>query len=151
MAALLLGTGVREIYFTPVSIRIATAQRKTLSYGGELFVAAGGILANLAAALFLRLFLFASMRNMLMTASHLAVAIFNFLPAGSLDGGQIVRIICLRAAGCEAAEKISRAAGLAVLLPLTAAAIYLAARGTVNFTAPVIFGYLALVMIIRER
>ena len=139
---------VREIYFTPVSLRLRAGGQLTL--GKELAVAAGGIAANLAVALFLWLFAFQSMRTMLMIAVNLAVAAFNMLPVGSLDGGRMVAGLCARYLEPATARFVSRAVGFVVLLPLSALSIFLLISGSGNFTLALICAYLAVQVILRD-
>ncbi len=150
LVMLACGIPVREIAFTPVSIRV-TAGPGRLSYRRELLVAAGGIAANLLAALALRLLAFQSVRAMLAVSSNLAVAFFSLLPVGSLDGGQMMRILCDGLFGPGLARKISIAVSFAVLVPLIAAAVWLLLREERNFTLAATCVYLAAVVIWQEK
>ena len=136
---------VAEIYFTPVSVRIMT-KGYAISYRKELAIAVGGIAANLAAALLWRLFAFQSMRAMLMIASNLAVAAFNLLPVGNLDGGRVVSILCARYLRPDTARIISALVSFAALVPLTAGAAFLLLSGSGNFTLMLLCVYLALIV-----
>ena len=136
---------VTEIHLTPVSVSMVTAS-KVLSYRRELAIAAGGIAANLLLALFLRLYLFQSMRVMLMIASNLAVAAFNLLPVGNLDGGRIAAILCARYLSPDKARAISLLVSFAVLVPLSAMSAFLLLRGSENFTLALICAYLILIV-----
>lgn len=136
---------VAEIYFTPVSIRIIT-QGQATSYRKELAISLGGIAANLVAALLWRLFAFQSMRAMLMVASNLAVAAFNMLPVGNLDGGRALSILCARYLRPDTARIISALAGFAALVPLTAGAAFLLLSGSGNFTLALACVYLAFIV-----
>ena len=133
-----------EIHLTPVSIRMTTRSRD-LSYSKELAVAMGGIITNLLLALYLWLFAFQSMRTMLMVASNLAVAAFNLLPVGNLDGGRIVGLICNRYFLPNTAYKISNLVGFIVLVPLCALAGFMLLSGG-NFTLALICGYLGFIV-----
>ena len=136
---------ITEISLTPVSVRIMT-RSPTISYQKELVVAAGGIAANLIVALLWRFFAFQSMRAMLMVASNLAVAAFNLLPVGNLDGGRIVRVLCARYLNPGLVPVISRLISFAVLVPLSALAVFLLLRGDGNFTLALICGYLFIIV-----
>jgi len=136
---------ITEISLTPVSVRII-AGSPVLSYRKELAIAAGGIAANLIIALLWRLFAFQSMRVMLIVASNLAVAAFNLLPVGNLDGGRIVRILCARCLSPGLASAISKLISFAVLVPLSAIAAFLLLRGNGNFTLALVCAYLFLIV-----
>ena len=140
---------VREIHFTPVSLRMQ-AGGQTLTLGQELGLAAGGIAANLAAALFLWLFAFQSMRTMLLIAANLAVAAFNILPIGSLDGGRMIGSLCDRYLRPQAARFLSRLVSFVALIPLTALSVFLLISGSGNFTLALICAYLAVQIILRD-
>ena len=140
---------IREIDFTPVSLRIRGGGQG-LSYGKELIVALGGVTANLGMAIFLWLFAFQSMRTMLLIAANLAVAAFNTMPVGGLDGGRVVSALCARYLAPETARLVPRLIGFAALAPLAALSIFLIREGGGNFTLALICGYLAIQMILRE-
>jgi len=137
--------GVREIHLTPVSIRIVT-RAGVHTYRKELFIAAAGIAANLILALALRLFAFQSLRTMLMIVSNLAVAAFNLLPAGNLDGGKLTGLIFARYLEPRAALGASTIVSFIVLVPLSCLAGLLLLRGE-NFTLSLICVYLLAVTV----
>lgn len=102
------GVGVRGVAFTAGGIDIQRERGQLLGYGRELLVCLGGVLANGLMALWVHLFCFHSMRAMFLVAANLAVAIFNLAPIGSLDGGQILRLLLAGAMGPDTARRISR-------------------------------------------
>lgn len=146
----LLRVPVREIRFTPVSIAIQTGRPRALSYGRELAVAAAGIAANLLVAFLLWRLAFPSMRTMLMIASNLAVALFQLLPAGHLDGGQLLRCLCDILFPPGLARAVSLVISFAILTPLTALSALLLLRGRVNATLLVSCVYLMISVIARD-
>ena len=137
--------GVREIHLTPVSIRIVT-RAGVHTYRKELFIAAAGIAANLILALALRLFAFQSLRTMLMIASNLAVAAFNLLPVGKLDGGKLAGLVFARYLEPRAAKTAAMVLSFIVLAPLSCLAGLLLLRGE-NFTLALICAYLLAVTV----
>ena len=145
VAIALCRVGVREIRLTPVSIRIVT-RRATHTYCRELIIAVAGIAANLLLALYLRLFVFQSLRTMLMIASNLAVAGFNLLPVGNLDGGKLTGLLFSRYLEPRAAQTASNLLSFIVLVPLSYLAGALLLRSG-NFTLAVICVYLIAVSV----
>ena len=139
---------VQAVEFTPFSISIK--RQEMLAPGGELVVQLGGVLANCAAALVLYTCFFQSMRTMFLIAANLAVALFNLLPIGNLDGGTVCKLLCRRFFSPDTARRVSRLVSFAVLTPLFAAAIFLILSGSGNFTLLVSCIYLAVVVIFRE-
>ena len=143
-AIILCRAKVAEIHLTLASARIVT-RSVTLPYHSELAIAMGGIAANLLLALYLRFFEFQSLRTMLMIASNLAVAAFNMLPIGNLDGGRIVYLLCARYLHPRTAHTISTLVSAIVLVPLTALAALLLLRGG-NFTLVLLCAYLVIIV-----
>lgn len=140
---------VAEVHFAPASITIRT-RAAHLSYPRELAVACAGVAANLLAAFFLWRTAFLSMRTMLMIAANLAVALFNLLPAGRLDGGQILRCLCDILFPPHVARNISRIVSFLILTPLFALSVLLLLRGVANFTLFLCCVYLVITVLFRE-
>ena len=140
LAIVLCRVGLREIHLTPVSIRIIT-RNTAHTFSKELIIAAAGIAANLLLALTLRLFVFQSLRTMLMIASNLAVAAFNLLPVGNLDGGKLAGLFFDRYLDPNTAHAASTIVSFIVLLPLSCLAGLVLLRGE-NFTLAAICIYL---------
>jgi Peptidase family M50. len=111
-----------------------------------LLVAAAGAAANLLAAAVLYRFAFQSMRTMFLIAANMAVAAFNLLPIGNLDGGEMLRLMTERAGGVAFSWKIARAASFFALVPLFAAALFVLGQGG-NLTLLVTCVYLAAAVI----
>lgn len=141
---------VTAVSFTLIGIDIRRERGHTLSYPAEGAVILGGVCANALTALGLHLFCFASMRMQFLIAANIAVAIFNLLPIGDLDGGQLLKLITARFLPPGAARAISRIAGLLVLAVLFGFGIFLA---WVRYPNPLIFvagAYLAANVIANE-
>lgn len=146
----LLGIGVSEVAFTPVSLRVTRRGSRLLPYGQEIAVSLGGAAANLMVALLLYVFCFQSMRTMLIIAANTAVALFNLLPVGNLDGGQLLRLFCSRFFSLSAADLVSRAVSFLVLTLLFAFSIFLLLRPERNFTLLLCCLYLTATLILRN-
>ena len=129
------GETVPAIRFAAFGIRME--KRGMAGYLQEALIYTAGPLANLvtgaAAYLFLgpNLFSFAS----------LGLLIFNLLPVGRLDGGQLLRLLLCRWAPAHAARGMM-AVGLAVLAPLFAVSLALLQNGNPSLLLTVV--YLAL-------
>lgn len=146
----LLHIPVSEIRFAPAGIAIYTRSPSPLSFQRELAVAFAGIAANLLAAFLLWRLAFQSMRTILMIASNLAVALFNLLPAGHLDGGQILHCLCDILFPPQIAQNISRIVSFVILTPLIVLSVLLLLRGIVNFTLLICCIYLMVTVILRD-
>lgn len=141
---------VRAVRCTLLGIDIRRESGHTLSYPAEIAVVLGGASANALLALGLHLFCFASMRMRFLVAANIAVAIFNLLPIGDLDGGQLVGLLCARFFPPDAARVISRVAGLLVLACLFGFGAFLM---MIRYPNPLLFvacAYLAGNVIARE-
>jgi stage IV sporulation protein FB len=143
IAVILLGrVPVREIRLSPLGIAIRREPSVILSNPVEIFLSLGGILANLLAAAILYLFCFQSMRVMLLGASNIAVALYNALPIGDMDGGQVLRLLAARFFSPDTARTISLVCSLLILAPLFAFAVSLLISGHSNFTPLLLCGAL---------
>lgn len=141
---------IRSIRFTAFSVDIEKGNTATLGYGKEILINLGGVLVNLIAALWLYCTAFQSMRVMLLIAVNLAIGVFNILPVGNLDGGEILRLLLERRGNPGMAAVISRACSFLLLIPLFAAAIFMLFRGGENISLLLACCYLAAVVIIKQ-
>jgi len=137
------------VRFTAISVNIRRRDSRVYSYSQEVAVILGGVAANLLFALGLYLFFFQSLRAMFLIAANLAVAAFNILPIGNLDGGTLCRLLCDRFFSPRLALNISRGVSFFVLTPLFALSILLMLRGGGNFTLLLTCIYLTATVIFR--
>jgi stage IV sporulation protein FB len=89
------------------------------------------------------------MRAMTLVAANIAVAAFNLLPIGSLDGGEAARLLCGWFFKPKLAYALSRAFSFLALVPLFAAAVFLLLRPERNFTLVVLCTYLLIDIILK--
>lgn len=149
IALALCGTGIKAVNFTAFGVEIKKNAAFAPGIIRELAVSLAGITANLLTALGLYLFAFSSVRMMLFISANLAVALFNLLPIGNLDGGETARILSEYFFKPRLAYILSRAFSFIALIPLFAAAIFLLLLPRRNFTLLLICCYL-LVDIIKK-
>lgn len=141
---------VKAVRCTLLGIDIRRETGHTLSYPAEIAVTLGGVAANALLALSVHLLLFQSMRMRFLVAANIAVAIFNLLPIGDLDGGQLIKLLGARFLPPDVARGVSKIAGLLVLAVLFGFGIFLA---WIRYPNPLIFvagAYLAGNVIARE-
>ena len=110
-----------------------TADRRRLSYGGELAAVLAGPAANLLAALLTAGF--GGERWAVFTGANLVLCVFNLLPLRPLDGGQAMAMAFSWGLGPEVGERIARilgalsagvlAAGLGWLMVRTGGSLWL--------------------------
>lgn len=143
-------TKIESVRFTAFGIDIKKKQGLSLTPGTELSVLLAGALANLIAAAVTYLFIFKSMRSMLFVSTNIAVAIFNLIPVGNLDGGEIARKISEYYFKPRTAFVLSRVFSFAALTPLFAAAIFLVLTPPRNFTLLLICAYLLIDVIVNS-
>lgn len=133
---------IESIRFTAFGIDIKKRREQAPALCGELAVSFAGPLANLIAAAVVYFFAFKSMRSMLLISANIAVAAFNLLPIGNLDGGEIARKISEYYFKPRTALILSRIFSLIALAPLFAAAIFLILLPQRNFSLLLICVYL---------
>ena len=126
--------------------RIVTDGRHMPGYRKQILISLGGPGINLAAAALLW-----TVRCPRAALVHGMLAAFNLLPAGALDGGQVLRsLLCLRGTP-ERAERVLRAVSAAVLLPLAASALYLVLSGRGNGSLLIVSVYLTVLVFADAR
>ena len=138
----ILGVKIRSISLLAAGIEIRRKPGEIKSSWRECAVILAGAGANLAAAAVLYCCFFQSMRVMLMLSANVAVAIFNLLPIGDLDGGQLFSLISERYFEPKTAYNLSRAVSFAALAALFGLAIFLITIGWMNITLLVISVYM---------
>ncbi len=141
-AMVLLKVKIRSVRLTAFGIELVKDKSRYPGTTAEIAVSLAGAAANLAVAGLLYAFTFQSMRSMLMVSANIAVAVFNLLPVGNLDGGEAAKIICGYFFRPGLAYTISRIFSLLALAPLFAAAIFLLLRPERNFTLLLVCIYL---------
>lgn len=131
----LTGARIAFLRFEPFGVRLG--RRGLISYGREAAVYLGGVAAN-ALCLLISVPLFGFN---LFAAVNASLILFNLLPVGRLDGGQLLRVLLLRFGNAAHGEMLQKWLGFFVLVPLFAAALLLARQG--NYTLLLTVGYLA--------
>lgn len=135
----LTGAEIAALRLYPFGVQLE--KRGLLSYGREAAVYLGGVAANAVAIL---CFLPFTGWN-LFCAVNAALALFNLLPVGRLDGGVLLELALCRCAGPVKARRISLAAGFCILAPLFAAGFWMALRG--NYTLLLTAIYLSVALL----
>lgn len=128
------GAKISAVRFTAFGIEIEKAKSARISFPREVIISIAGVSANLVLATGLYFFAARFAFVMPLIAANLAVAGFNLLPIGSLDGGEITRAFCERYLSPRPAYVLSRVFSFAALTPLFAASIFLLMLPGRNFT-----------------
>ena len=135
----LTGSRIPEMRFSPFGVRIE--RWGLLSDGREAAVYLGGVLSNLLTGGIIWLFCGWN----LFTVVSLGLILFNLLPVGRLDGGQLLRLALGRSCPPDRADRLQKWIGFLVLTPLFAGGFFLAAQG--NYTLLLTAGYLAVTLL----
>lgn len=125
---------ISAVRFSAFGVEIEKSKSEHIPLVKEIIISSAGIAANLIFAAGLYFFAFHSMRVMLLIVSNLVVAVFNMLPVGNLDGGEISRMLCEHYFRPRLAYTLSRLFSFIALTPLFAASVFLLMRPERNFT-----------------
>lgn len=123
----LLEIPVKRINLTCLGAEICIDQ--VLTYGGELFSALMGPMVNLVLAL---VFCYVPGGSMF-SGINLALACFNLLPVGNMDGGRVLRCVIAALLG-EGAAQVAALCGMVFGGVVLCAAVLLASGGGGNVT-----------------
>lgn len=143
-AMLMLGVPPQDCVVGAFGVRMEL-RRSLVGYGRNLLIALAGPLANGAAAgsLFI-------IHSPVAATVHLVLAGLNLLPAGALDGGEILRCgLCLLGLE-EWSDSILRFVSAMVLLPLATSGIWMFLRVR-NPTLIIVSCYLAALVFFSDK
>lgn len=135
-AMLLLGCPPHSFTVGAFGARFEMGETALAGYRRNILISLAGPAVNFSAA---GLFLVLSQAEA--AAVHLALGVFNLLPAAPLDGGQVLRCVLCLAGQERQADRLLRWLSAAVLLPLATLAALTALRGG-NHTLLIVSGYL---------
>lgn len=122
----LAGGRISRLILSPFGVRLE--KEGALGISRELWIYAGGVLANVVSALICLLF---GWHSVFLGAS-LSMIFFNLLPVSRLDGGVLLRLLLQKTAAPERIDLISRIVGGIVLVPLFALGFLLLRQGNVT-------------------
>lgn len=145
--AVLLGFGVKELYFAPFGIRMILKTPLSVAKSTKkIAVLLAGCFVNLV--LFL-IFWFLGYK----TAAYiqLITATFNILPAGTLDGGRILHEILSMHLEADRAQTITDIISLLSAALLFLLGSFVLVKSGYNFSLILTSIYLAIMVIIRQK
>ncbi len=145
LAMAVLGVRPEECLIGAFGVRIRLSRNLT-SYGKNLWISLAGPLANGIAFCVLM-----CLEHSDSGVVHLILAIFNLLPAATLDGGEILRCV-LSMMGLETlVPAVLRFISVLILLPLASVSFWLFLQRSGNFTLLIVSIYLAALVIFSEK
>jgi len=119
-AFFLIGAPPRELHFEYSGIRLVP-QKNLLSRRQELWTVTGGAAVNLGIGTLLCL-----CGLVYHGGFHLALGLFNLLPLPGLDGGELLALLTERILTPYTCQTVLRVTAIAVAVPLSGWAVYLA-------------------------
>ncbi len=122
------GESPQSVEIKSFGVRIKRCEGIILSYGREVAVYLAGPAVNLVAAAVLYLF----GKDTIGCAVNLSIALFNLLPAGRLDGGNVLRAILQRELGLWKGKKVCNIVSVLIIVPI----LILGAILAVKFYSP---------------
>lgn len=140
---------IKAIRFTAFGVEIEKEKTSRRGIAREISVSFAGVAANLIIALALYIFASKSICTILLISVNLVIALFNLLPIGNLDGGEIAKALSEYFFKPRLAYMLSRIFSFVALVPLFAAAILLILLPCRNFTLLLVCAYLLTDVIIN--
>ena len=145
---------VSEIDFKPFGISIILQNNNSISYKKEIMIAVGGPLMNFflaSCALTLSSFNVFQHELIVFAIFSFAVAIFNLLPIGPLDGGRILTsIFCIKYDAIKA-DRIIKAISIILLSPLIVLGFYVLIWSKHNVTMLIAAIYLLITVLFKDK
>lgn len=141
LAMLCLGYPPAACTLSAFGVRLELSGERLPGYRHNLLISFAGPAMNGLAVMLLWMF-----RRPEAAMVHLCLGGFNLLPAGALDGGQMVRCMLCLHGGERQAERWLPVFSAFVLLPLAAFSFYLFFSGQGNGTLAVVSVYLVLLL-----
>ncbi len=121
---LAFGESPQSVEIKSFGVRIKRCEGVILSYGREVAVYLAGPAVNLTAAAVLYLF----GDDTIGSAVNLSIAVFNLLPAGRLDGGNVLRVILQKKFGLWKGKKACSIISVLIIVPVLICGAVLAVR-----------------------
>lgn len=118
------GESPKSVEIKSFGIRIKRREGVILNIGREIAVYFAGPVINLIAAL--GFYLFGA--DMIGCAINLTIALFNLLPAGRLDGGNVLRVILQRKLGLWKGKKVCSIISIFIIVPVVISGVILAIK-----------------------
>lgn len=149
-----LNIPVEEISLRIFGTEIVVRENYRVGYGREILVSLAGPAANCLVALLgwaAACAGFYPRQMQLLAVFNLAVALFNLLPIGSLDGGRALEcLLCMRLS-CAAAQRVCDIVSAVALFPLAGAGVLALSATGYNVTLIVAAVYLLFFLIFKGR
>lgn len=147
-ALIALGNKPKELVFEIVGIRLVK-QNKFISYNKEILILFAGPLTNIIIFFVLYFFFKDNYYCNIFSLTNLFIGIFNLLPVGNLDGGQILNLALKKSCELYTSNLLVIVISIIVIIPVILFSLYLLIFKN-NFTLTITSVYLLFMLIFNK-
>ena len=143
----------KTIAFQSFGIKIEKSTALTLNYNKEMIIYFAGPAMNIICALILILMYYLKIDDTFFQTAliHIFTALFNLLPIGVLDGGNILRSFLKKHMYVNTAEIVENTVSAILILPMAVISIMLIVSNLHNYTLMITCAYLIFMLILQKE
>lgn len=147
-ALIIFGHRPKELIFEVVGIRLVK-QNRFISYSKEIIILFAGPLTNIIIFFILYSFFRYDYYYSIFSLTNLFIGLFNLLPIGNLDGGQILNLAIKKTCGLYISRLLTISISIMAIIPVILFSLYLLIFKN-NFTLTITSVYLLFMLIFNK-